>query len=465
MQFRTREMSRFLSAALLSAVLVGWAHSDVDAQQAVPPPIVLGSPVACSVPEICWAQNYFDHDPGPGAEDHTCGRRAYQRHFGIDFRVANLDVMREGISVIAAADGVVAGTRDGMDDVGILETDANSVRGRECGNGVVLRHDNGWTTQYCHLRKDSIVVVKGQTIKKGEPLGEIGLSGLTQFPHVHFEVRNGKKRVDPFVGFEATGKCGTAGAPLFEPAFLEKTPYVETGLLNAGFTDRPPKGIEVLEGEHANDALPADAGALIFWVELFGTHPGDRDRFTIFAPDGSVFTTQTRSAQEGYSARHLAFVGRRRPATGFEIGTYRGVFELLREEVGETKIAFRLERTLQLGDQPAMASPPASTPTPAVTPTSPGTPVTPATPPSASELPPANDATTPQTPAAPEVAQATPEPAAPTLAERAEELLPVTLPAALRTPRGAKGPPPWLIAAALIGVILSMAGIAFITRR
>jgi len=51
------------------------------------------------------------------------------------------------------------------------------------------------------------------------------------------------------------------------------------------------------------------------------------------------------------------------------------------------------------------------------------------------------------------------------LAERAEELLPVTLPAALRTPRGAKGPPPWLIAAALIGVILSMAGIAFITRR
>ena len=33
-----------------------------------------------------------------------------QRHFGIDFRVANLEVMREGISVIAAADGVVAGT-------------------------------------------------------------------------------------------------------------------------------------------------------------------------------------------------------------------------------------------------------------------------------------------------------------------------------------------------------------------
>jgi hypothetical protein len=43
--------------------------------------------------------------------------------------------------------------------------------------------------------------------------------------------------------------------------------------------------------------------------------------------------------------------------------------------------------------------------------------------------------------------------------------LPVKIPAFLRSPADAKGPPPWLIAAALIGVILAMAGVTFVTRR
>ena len=463
MMFRTRASARLLFATLLSAGLAGWALAGARAQQTVPPPITLGSPVACAVPEICWVQNYFDHDPGPGAEDHTCGHRAYQRHFGIDVRVANLRVMREGIPVIAAADGVVAGTRDGMEDTGILETDASAVRGRECGNGVVLRHPDGWTTQYCHLRKGSIDVTKGQTVKKGDPLGEIGLSGLTQFPHVHFEVRNGNKRVDPFVGFEATGKCGTAGAPLFEPEFLEKTPYVETGLLNAGFTSRPPKGSEVLNGEHANETLPLDAPALIYWVELFGTHPGDQDRFTIFAPDGSVFMRQTRPALKTHSARHLAFAGKRRPAGGFVPGTYRGVFELLRNEVGQTKIAFQLERTLRLGEQTGAVPPPAPPSSATPPPPQPTAPPAQTVPPTdaSNNAATAGPAATPVAVAAP----ATPPQPPPSFSERAENLLPVTLPRALRSPRGAKGPPPWIIGAALISVILAMAGIAFLTRR
>jgi murein DD-endopeptidase MepM/ murein hydrolase activator NlpD len=464
MLFRPLVSLRLLVASLFTAAIAGGMFASAHAQQSVPPPILLGSPVECAVPEVCWVQNYFDHDPGPGAEDHTCGRRAYQRHFGIDIRVANLAIMREGIPVIAAADGIVAGTRDGMEDTGILQTDASAVRGRECGNGVVLRHPNGWTTQYCHMREGSIGVAKGQSIKKGERLGEIGLSGLTQFPHVHFEVRNGNKRVDPFVGFEATGKCGTAGAPLFGTAFLEASPYVETGLLNAGFTSRPPKGAEVLNGEHANESLPQNAPALIFWVELFGTHPGDRDRLTIFAPDGSVFMSQTRPPLEGYSARHLAFAGKRKPPGGWVSGTYRGVFELLREEVGQTKVAYTLERTLALGDSASLAPPPAVT---KQTPLS-----TASTPPPATVQPTTSVSSSETSNAAPtatsEVAAATPTavtPAPKSFAERAEDFLPVTLPAALRSPSGAKGPPPWLIAAALIGVILALAGVAFVTRR
>ncbi|NQV81149.1 MAG: M23 family metallopeptidase [Alphaproteobacteria bacterium] len=375
-------------------------------------------------------------------------------------------MMRQGVAVIAAVDGVVAGIRDGMEDTGILEADASSVRGRECGNGVVLRHPNGWTTQYCHMRKGSIGVTKGQEIKRGDRLGDIGLSGLTQFPHVHFEVRNGKKRVDPFVGFEATGKCGSIGKPLFEAAFLEKSPYVETGLLNAGFTSRPPKGSEVLSGEHANTALPVDAAALIYWVELFGTQPGDRDKFTIFAPDGSVLVSQTRPALQDFSARHLAFTGRRQPPAGWAPGEYRGVFELLREEVGETKVAYRLERTVQLGSPQSLALA-ANPPPPAAT-------AAPSPPPADQEPAAVSPTTTPVSESAaaaepnPQVASAAPpseSEGARGFIQRAEDLLPASVPSALRGSVGQKGPQPWVIAAALLGVILSMAGVAYVTRR
>lgn len=487
MRLTTRALGAAVFAAAFVAAIFGSPAIPAQAQQAVPPPIVLGTPVACAIPEICWVQNYFDHDPGPGAEDHTCGRRAYDRHFGIDFRVANLVVMRQGIPVIAAADGIVGGVRDGMDDTGIVEADASSVRGRECGNGVVVRHPNGWTTQYCHLLKGSIEVAKGQEVKKGTPLGKIGLSGLTEFPHVHFEVRNGNTRVDPFVGFEATGKCGTAGKPLFEAALIDKAPYVETGLLNAGFTDRPPKGSEVLAGEHANTSLPVDAAALIYWVELFGTQPGDRAKFTILAPDGSVLVSQTRPAMESHSARNLSFTGRRIPPNGWPPGEYKGLFELLRDGAGETKVAFRVDRTVQVGDPQNGAiqssAPPPATPAPQVAPppsttanqvaaTSQTAEATPAAPAAETGT---GTGTGTETGTATETARSAPAgpppqavPSAPvprTVAERAEDLLPVPIPRVLQRPAGHKGPPPWLIAAGLLGVILGLAGVAYITRR
>jgi murein DD-endopeptidase MepM/ murein hydrolase activator NlpD len=472
--------STVLTAWLAAIALLSFAGRDTaSAQEQVPPPIVLGSPVDCAIPEVCWVQNYYDHDPGPGAEDYTCGRRAYDRHRGIDIRVANLEVMRKGIPVIASADGVVAGTRDGMPDTGIVDADPASVRGKECGNGVAIRHKDGWITQYCHLLEGSIAVAKGQEVRKGDRLALIGLSGLTEFPHVHLEVRNGSRSIDPFVGYEATGKCGTAGKPLFENAFLEKTPYVETGLLNAGFTDRPPKGKEVLQGEHVNETLPVDAPALIYWVELFGTQPGDRDRFTIRAPDGRVIVQQTRPAQEGHSARHLAYSGLRRPQNGWLGGEYQGTFELLRDEVGETKVAFQIERSIVIGTPQtatlaAATSPTATTAPPPAQPSR--TEAGPQAAAPAQSAPPASPAPAPSDPRTDESATAEQETqvasaeddsgfSAAHIAERAAELLPTEIPTLFKSTGGQKGPPPWQVAAGLLLVILGVASIAYITRR
>ncbi len=107
-------------------------------------------------------------------------------------------MIAEGVDVIAAAAGKVAGIRDGIPDVRYGPDNADSVKGRECGKGVVLRHDDGWETQYCHLREGSVTVERGQQVMAGDILGEVGMSGRAQFPHVHLSVRRDGKVIDPF---------------------------------------------------------------------------------------------------------------------------------------------------------------------------------------------------------------------------------------------------------------------------
>jgi len=55
------------------------------------------------------------------------------------------------------------------------------------GNMVKLDHKYGYSTRYGHMSK--ILVRKGQTIKKGEKIGEVGNTGVSTAPHVHYEVR------------------------------------------------------------------------------------------------------------------------------------------------------------------------------------------------------------------------------------------------------------------------------------
>lgn len=143
------------------------------------PPIQLSLPMDCCKPNSCAVQNYVDIDPGPAARDHACGSLTYDVHKGTDFRIGDLTAMRAGVAVLSTADGVVLGLRDGMADIDVRQTGPSAVKDRECGNGVVLGHPDGWTTQYCHLRRGSVDVKKGQRIRTGQRLGLIGLSGKT----------------------------------------------------------------------------------------------------------------------------------------------------------------------------------------------------------------------------------------------------------------------------------------------
>jgi len=95
-------------------------------------------------------------------------------HEGIDF-IANL-----GTNVLSAADGVVQTVYRSSSDK---------------GNYVAINHGNGYITYYYHL--GLIQVREGSNVRGGDVIGEVGTTGISFAPHLHYEVKLNGKVVDP----------------------------------------------------------------------------------------------------------------------------------------------------------------------------------------------------------------------------------------------------------------------------
>ncbi len=296
-------------------------------------------PVDCRPGNDCWIINYFDHDPGSGVRDYACGVRSYDGHGGTDFGIRDLAVMSHGVPVLAAAPGLVSRVRDGMADIDVNEGGRSAVKGRECGNGVVLDHGGSWTTQYCHLRRDSVAVQPGDQVGAGHTLGFVGLSGLTEFPHVEFVVRHKGEKIDPFVGLEGAANCAAGPGTMWDATAQAALEYRPTVIFNSGFADMAPKLEEVRRGRHHQAVFTANAPALIFWVELFGVHAGDQITLSIKAPDGTFLVEHARTLQKT-QAHRFQFAGKRRRDRNWASGRYRAEAVVVRRTDG-TSQSFR----------------------------------------------------------------------------------------------------------------------------
>jgi murein DD-endopeptidase MepM/ murein hydrolase activator NlpD len=142
-----------------------------------------------------------------------------------------------GQPVLAVADAVVNSTRDGLPEevpgkypVGISIQDAD-------GNSVVLDLGGGNYALYAHLQPGSIRVKRGDRVKRGQVIGQVGNTGNSVVPHLHFHVMDGPLPLAsnglPYEidEFEVTGK--TPGTEAFDEAEGKGVPLAVTPMLPA----------------------------------------------------------------------------------------------------------------------------------------------------------------------------------------------------------------------------------------
>jgi hypothetical protein len=131
--------------------------------------------MAESVPAI-WPVNRSEVKPHIGAfgmRRHPIYKR-YLMHKGIDLGG------KRGVPIYATGNGridVSTGVKAGY------------------GKQVLINHGFGYQTRYAHLSK--ITVVAGQYVKRGEKIGELGNTGRSTGPHLHYEVIYLGKHLDP----------------------------------------------------------------------------------------------------------------------------------------------------------------------------------------------------------------------------------------------------------------------------
>lgn len=132
-----------------------------------------------------------------------------------------------GQPVYAAGVGRVADAHDGEpDDRRVNQAELAKREMAIGGNYVVIDHLNGEYSWFAHLKKGSVKVKPGQMVDQGEVIGQIGNSGDSLFPHLHYELRTGP------------GIKGVEGLPSYFGGFRRvlgsKTVSVERGQLDTG---------------------------------------------------------------------------------------------------------------------------------------------------------------------------------------------------------------------------------------
>jgi murein DD-endopeptidase MepM/ murein hydrolase activator NlpD len=308
--------------------------------------ISLALPIRCQVGVSCFIQNYVDHDASGKVRDYSCGARSYDGHDGTDIRIRNQAIQRQGVEALAAAPGRVVGMRNDMEDVSIRTAGKAAIAGKECGNGALVEHDGGWSTQYCHLAKGSVRVKGGDRVSAGQPIGLVGLSGDTEFFHLHFTVRYRGKAVDPFAFGAPENSCG-GGRSLWAASLREQIQYRPREAIDFGFAAVAPTMEMVEAGDIDRQPVTPASDALVAYVRVIGLQAGDQQSLVVQSPAGAAFVTNNLPALDRDKAQFLVIAGKKRAEAAWPAGRYSAAYRVTRDGAEVLRKTFETEVRLR----------------------------------------------------------------------------------------------------------------------
>lgn len=280
--------------------------------------------------------NYVDWDLAE-IQDPFCGSKTYDGHEGTDFSIRSFRQMDSTVNILAAADGKVVYILDGLFD---RETVSDVSKG--LGNYIAIKHPNDYFTYYAHLKKGSIDVKVGDEVKAGDVIGEVGSSGNSTDPHLHFEVYfDSLFVVDPF-----SGSCGNS-----ESLWLEQLPY-ETALnvWEVGMHNELVTIDDLRERVTTIDCCPftfptQSENPVVLWSHMYGLQKGKTLTANWYTPDDALWFTfdyvmeqdwwyyyfwtyiNNENLEEGTWHVELEYDGERIVRQAFEVDKASGILE------------------------------------------------------------------------------------------------------------------------------------------
>ncbi|MCC6185549.1 MAG: M23 family metallopeptidase [Chitinophagaceae bacterium] len=220
--------------------------------------------------------NYVDWAVDTFIKDHYCSSKTYDGHQGTDFVIRNFKAMDAGVDVLAADKGKVIFVQDGLYD-----REKTSVVSKLLGNYIGITHDGKLQTYYGHLRTGSVLVKVGDTVAAGQKIAQVGSSGNSSDPHLHFELwYDSTYYIDPF-----SGPCGNATTYwLAQPAFDTSFGIWTSGMCNYVCT------LDTLKEEpNRRDTFYATDPAITYWNLQYGLRKNDSVRIDWYHPSGSLW--------------------------------------------------------------------------------------------------------------------------------------------------------------------------------
>lgn len=225
--------------------------------------------------------NYMDANRQPSVfADYRGGFMTYDQHSGIDFILGDTGQMEAGVPVLAVRSGVVLQVRDGQYDKEF------NLEGGQISNLVKILHDDGSTAVYKHLKAGSTLVIPGQSVHAGDPLAQVGSSGLSTHPHLHLEVRDAQGKAIDLLAADLLD---------LDEAYPARPFLFDAGI--SGSTDpRIFSNYFRYTPDHRNYISSHET--LYVWYKLINFGQGDAVHALLVHPDGSTSPLYTIQAED-----------------------------------------------------------------------------------------------------------------------------------------------------------------------